>query len=209
MKASPVKLLKWLYSGQFLSLYQNDLNVWQTNQSSDPASTPCVGGQTDITGLLKRLRDRPALRNHEGLKIVCVVRWAGSFQICMKSLGVHYLSSPVNMHPGVNGRLRCWPADRPFFSCQNIIVHTYNVTSWNRKALFLWLCVTDDNEKSVFCTANQPVMLIGHVYRNLCCGSLVLWVFIMYLFVIYLVILHSDRLLNTGSFHFLSPNGLT
>lgn len=37
VKASPVKLLKWHYSGQFFSLYLKCLNVWQTNQRSDPA----------------------------------------------------------------------------------------------------------------------------------------------------------------------------
>lgn len=47
-RPGPVKLLKWHYSRQFFSLYLKCLNVWQTNQSSDPAFTSCVVGEKGV-----------------------------------------------------------------------------------------------------------------------------------------------------------------
>ena len=47
-RPGPVKLLKWHYSRQFFSLYLKCLNVWQTNQSSDPTFTSCVVGEKGV-----------------------------------------------------------------------------------------------------------------------------------------------------------------
>lgn len=87
VKASPVKLLKWHYCGQFFSLYLKCLNVWQTNQSLDPANTSCMGGQRDMTDPFKSLRNWPGIRNQD---ILMNFAWVSSSKSWLSSKQVPF-----------------------------------------------------------------------------------------------------------------------
>lgn len=112
--------------------------------------------------------------------------------------GLFYLSSLVGTHKhGSVNRERClhrhtmhgdqWQQHHhplQTVSCQNI-TGWCNITSSCREASSLWLCVTAEAcfdisfRLSVFHTAIQHVMLIGHMHWKLCCVALVLWCLIM------------------------------